>query len=195
MLVLVDPGIMARSPPALLAAGIAASLSMLAIQRMDVWPPALQPEAEAASQTLSQDGAEALEACRAGQVNGALERVVAAILSRPWTGADCSRFAASEFPAVLRRVSLRPAGAYGAEMAFGAVVELLAGAALAQPERREMARAEAERLSATCRSLGLPMTLAALGGEQLLNQQPATGLSPRFLQAMAAAAPPEAPGG
>ena len=187
VLVLVDPAIIASSPPALLAAGIAASLAMAAIQRMAEPPGAVVPEAEAAQQKLLGLGALALSACRAQRVTAALEQVVEAILGNPWTAADCSRFATREFPDALRRLAPESGGSYGAEVAFGAVVELLAGGEAANPQRRALEQAAAGSLSAACRSLGLPMTLAGLGVGKEMAGALATGISPRWAQALAAA--------
>jgi len=186
VLVLVDPAIIASSPPASLAAGIGASLAMAAIQRMAEPSGAVVPEAEAAQQTLLGLGAEALAACRAQRVTAALEQVVEAILGNPWTAADCCRFAAREFPAALRRLAPESGGSYGAVVAFGAVVELLAGGT-ANPQRRALGQAEAVSLSAACRRLGLPMTLAGLGLEKEMVGALATEISPHWARALAAA--------
>ena len=187
VLVLVDPAIIASSPPASLAAGMGASLAMAAIQRMAEPPEAVVPEAEAAQQTLLGLGAEALSACRAQRVTAALEQVVETILGNPWTGADCSRFAAREFPDALRRLVPESGGSYGAEVAFGAVVELLDCDGAASPQRRALAQAAAVSLAAACRRLGLPMTLAELGVGREMVGALATGIAPRWAQALAAA--------
>jgi uncharacterized oxidoreductase len=187
VLVLVDPAIIASSPPAALAAGIGASLAMAAIQRLAEPTEAVVPEAEAAQQKLLGLGAKALSACRAQRATAALEQVVEAILGNPWTAADCSRFAAREFPDALRRLVPESGGSYGAAVAFGAVVELLAGGGTANPQRRALEQAEAGSLSAACRRLGLPMTLAGLGVGQEMMGALSTGISPRWAQALAAA--------
>jgi len=186
-LVLVDPAIIASSPPASLAAGIGVSLAMAAIQRVAEPSGAVVPEAEAAQQTLLGLGAEALSACRSQRVTAALEQVVEAILTNPWTAADCSRFATREFPAALRRLARESGGSYGAEVAYGAVVELLALGDAANPQTQALAQAEACSLAAACRSLGLSMTLAGLGVEQEMVGALVTEISPQWAQALAAA--------
>lgn len=165
-LVLVDTQVVAQAPPRLLVAGMGDALatwfeartcvrSGVANLRGGASTRTALALAELCYRTLLADGTAALEAVREGRVTPALERIVEANTLLSGIGFESSGLAAAH--AVHNGLTVAPATRaflHGEKVAFGTLVHLCL---------EKTAREEVDEVLRFAVSVGLPVTLAAIG--------------------------------
>ena len=170
VLVLVDTQVILQAPPRLLISGMGDALATWFEARACAAAKAQNLRggsstrsalalAELCYRTLLADGAEALEAARTRKISPAFERVVEANTLLSGLGFESSGLAAAH--SIHNGLTAAPqtrAFYHGEKVAFGTLVQLVL---------EESSPAEIEEVLGFCSQVGLPVTLAQIGLEEL----------------------------